>query len=845
MSFPNVLFKLIHKVLVPEQHALVCNNGEYNVEYITPSPSQDAYLFCFQSTLDSLETNLFINHHCFERHLRVDRWYSNQYDCLSWAHYTMVYNHASDGYSIKIHVYFNKKLAQWSIKAKKFFDNDLSNFEVLELTPGQNKQIAICSGKAILLLQDLLSEHSKRYMNALDQLNIIESKLSRASQNLNEPEEKATYRALALEFEKSLESLAIYSDSDVSVIWSFVCKMLDKIDQSEKSIVLSVSQEEPSNELDDQTLSHQEILGEEKGVQLSKKDAEKERLAEKFNALYERMQALENELKQFLNYLQNPGCKPSKIPVFLKDAKKYFQDFLIVQPLVQELNDIFLEIMFFDPSFKKPVDFSKKIESIQGKIDKIVSKRKEALKKPVFFEDFDNFKSVFFQLTKAEQRSIVLSVFNGLLEILNTQKSQNYFVSKTKTLDFIAKQDPEFFQMLVIYLKQTFVFSGNITASFLFFCFHKDHLKLFEKFLEYGFDPNGPGIPTSEDSNKYHSLLKSILMFSSSDSKVRPYVHLLLEYGALLNQRPILRPSQSVRLMDFEKLDHLSELNDVSLSGGSGYSLEFEGTLHQDQKHFFMRSDFLLALHRKYYLTMMEMIPQANLSELAFALAECGALEGSTTRDTITNVDTGGVFIFRSKQASEAYLHNLQATPKSIVRHQSCLVIPDSEIFDLCAALVLALKENADLLSIMNESIKFLENSYARFNADCPEDLKSVIVGAIKLLISQKTNFEPLNLKDIERLLVAEFRTADIYKVRNPEVARAVIQRMIQLPFRGLFTPELKPQLLSLPIYGIAESRLRQMEQQPTRPPQPLVFSLTQGQPETPTSTRGLKKNRL
>ena len=806
-TLPSFLFTLIG-YLQAEDHVLI---KPYVFKHLK-NENREAYLLGFPILTDTAVTRFFEKkgYRLDEHHLTIDSQYSNQHNWLSLAHGTLIYRHSQDGTAIIVHIYFDKKIALWSVRAKKqWTDGEGFHNKNIVLDADQIKRIIGFSEDSSLLLQDLLSEYAKRYRDALEKADTLEKELSVLSVHLKTKDEREAYRTKAAAFRESLVVLNDYDHARASwASWSFIERMLFICDQADHivtipSIISSIQTPQVLASISDTVLETERgpipVLVPPTPQSLADKEGQR---------LYAKMQDLSK-----------------KVEVLLKESTSaFFKTFAVVD----DLRLAIAELTFFDAVWKKPKNLSKNL----NKSEKILAEAQaqRAIKVSDLFKNahFESVQLALECLSEKEHASVMQSIFFYCTFYAYRESDNKIAQNHLEMLEWYFNNKHNLYQSWLKVLGYTFFENKKLSfqGSFLFTIYLRNDFNLFRTFLEHGFNPNGPGIRLDIDNTLFSSLLRGVIFGHKDNPDSNQYIELLMEYGALLDHTPAgfsfhqgrkfaLSSSPARESADTGALEvALSGLKDI-LRGPS---------------------DFLVGCFWGNYGMPQYFTDRVALSWLATGLFRFINSEGSTMRTLMGSIQASGIDCYPSREDSERCYLASQPSFNEInneYRIKFLLVLAPT-IFSFGSQIAESFKKQAQTTTAIDDAIlhlkKLLCTQHGLFVID--------LWGAIKLLVAQRTVLETLNIEAIKALIEADFQISE--NLEGP-AKYIYLKNLSKLPE---LMPSFQEKMKTLSVYKLALWKLGKLEaaMQEQAHPAPLLLSagsqLAVAAPASPRSSQ-------
>lgn len=776
-TIPSFLFTLVGR-LQAEEHALL---KPYVFKHLK-NENREAYLLSFDIKADADATHFFARegYTLDEHHLTIDSQYSNQHDWLSLAHGTLIYRNPQDRTAIIVHVYFDKKIALWSVRAKKQCVDDQSmSDERFELDTHQIKAIIGFSQSASLLLQDLLSEYSKRYRDALKKSENIEQELSALSIHLKTKNGRDAYRTKAVAFLESLVALDTYDDSSASkASWSFIERMLALCDQADRlvpipSIVPPVQTPQVLDPILDVGLE-----AESAPVSVLVLPTLQQLATEQGQQLYVNMQTLSKKVEALLK--ESTGA--------------FFQGFAGVDALRLAI----AELMFFDAVWETPKNFSKHLKKSEKILAEAQAQR--AIKVADLFKNahFESVQSVLEWLSEKEHLSVIKSIFSYCLSYVYGVDDKKIAQKNLEILDWYFNNKYNLYQSCLKALEHTFFVNEKLLlqGSFLFTIYLRNDFNIFRKFLEHGFNPNGPGIRLGMGNTLFSSLLRGVIFGHKENPDSNQYIVLLMEYGALLDYTPARFSFHQGRKLVLSSSALESADTDTDTDAWSVALNDIKDILRGP-------SDFLVGCFWDNYGMPQYFTDRVALSWLATGLFHFVNIEGSTLRTMMGPIQASGIECYASKEESNRYLASQPSFPDmhDAYRIKSLLVL-DHKIFSFGSRVAESFKKQAQTTEAIDKAIMHLKQI-----SRTQHDLLAIdLWGAIKLLVTQRSALEPLNIDAIKVLIEADFQISENLEGFKKYV---YLKNLSTLP--GLM-PTFQAEILVFSFYKVALFKLGKLE---------------------------------
>ncbi len=776
-TIPSFLFALVGH-LKEEDHPLL---KPYAFKHLK-NENREAYLLSFDIKVDTEVTRFFARegYTLREDHLSIDRLHSNKFDWLSLAHRTLQYKNDQDETAIIVHVYFDKKIALWSVRAKKqLADGESSHDENLVLDAYQIKKMIGFSEGASLLLQDLLSEYAKRYADTLNKSESIEQELSGLSVHLKTKNERDVYRSKAAVFLESLVALGEHDDSRVSKARSFfVERMLALCDQADRLVPIPSAVHPVQRPQVLTSILDAGLEAESQSIPVLVPPTSQLLAAEQGQKLYANMQALSKKVEALL--------------------KASTQDFFKEFSVVDELRLVIAELTFFDAAWKKPKNLSKILKKLEKILTEAQSQR--AMKVSDLFKDahFESVQSALECLSEKEHASVMWSIFHYCASECLDKIGQN----QINVLDWYFSNRYNFYQSYLKMLEVTFLDTPGLTLlpSFLLKIFAVQDLNFFKKLLEHGMNANGPGLKKDTLGKSFYPLLESILFHHSSTLPCEEYVNLLMQHGAFLDFR---LPE------DVLKYSIILKYQDVYVQR----TVEDEQRIKKTITELSAPSDLWLVSYVGINNIPQIFIEGANLSALALGLGQFATLKYCNVNRLMGKVKVPGVGCYLSSEAFNSSRDREEIFSSGPIYNDRIRIyfVLSENFFPLASRFLNVFKERAQNLKAIDKAITHLRSLRHHENF---EALEISIFYAIMFLIAERTFFEPLSMEDIDLFIFSAFRSRN---KETDELKKLSFSRLLS-GFTGSF-PHLSEEIKKLVSYQVVERSLRKLEGRLQPPP--------------------------
>lgn len=765
----SFLFTLVG-CLKEEDHDLI---KPYVFKHIK-NENREAYLLGFPILPDTEETYFFQEqgYALIEHHLTIDRQYSNQHDCLSLAHGTLIYRHTQDGEAIIVHVHFDKKIALWSVRAtKRKIDGQDSNSESFVLNDYQINKIKEFSRASHALLEDLFYERSIRHEDFVKKADEIIVELDLLSMDLQATESKQKYRERAAELETVvLELENFYGSTSQRSRLRYIQRMIALLGASETT----QNPCGPSQARDVESLETPDALLSVSPIKMGL-EADKDRaLKREGDALFESMGPSSKKGKDLLN----------------KSTQYFFRDF---SEVVQELRSIVVQLILFNPIWKRPGSFQEKIKESEALLKELSSLREHKVQ-TFLKEESLHFEGVLSRLFEREHIIVIDSIFYFLVSLPEKEQEKNieklmkvmnwYFIEKKNLYSAVLKKIER------VYIDD----SGLMSKSFLRYISEMDFFDFFEMLLDHGFNPNGPGLKIG--NAPFCSLLKSIIVTNAGNSGYR-YIKLLLERGAYVDY--------------FHPLFFHLGINREYL-GVSPKQKSKEKSLDNSniQKLLRIPSDLWLSLHNDRLGNRADiiLIDSSSVVGLALGIARFAHMGNALLARILGSYLVPGIACFPSINEAQKALSLGQSPNNDRVNIRILMSFP--EHFDFGLKMTQHFKNKAKNVKIINNAIQFLRNFVKEMGSNVKIfDLQLNIYGAIELLIAERTLLKPLDVSDIAEWMSVVFSISqyiDVNVQNNRRNAWGSLLQMIEtLP------PSLQRDTKVLPIYQLIKKAFEKL----------------------------------
>lgn len=697
--YESFLFKFIQRLVNDQDPAI----AEYQCEYLK-NHDREAYLLKFNISDVMQVSSCFTGYQLRDYHLSVDRYYSNQLDWLSLAHATLVYDFQSD-HTIKVHVYFNPQINLWSIRANKTTIS--SQTETVFLNHKQVQNIKALAQNASLLLENLLSQCSKRYQTNLEKTHTIDLELSELSRGLTSEGTRNEFRSKAKEFQKSLDVLDSYgslNEYPTAAAWSLVKGILKHIDDLDRKILKAIKAPLPDVELET--------------------DVQNTKVVEplpKINS-FQREEDLHQSLKHLL----------LTVPVLhTKTNVEFFSEFSIVD----QLQMVVAELSFCDSKWRKPVDFSAAMQQAECILKKILDDRTSRVDN---LADGDFEVSIFEKLCTREHTRVLRSIFSyyfnpnewvNRLKHLDERRESKHM----QALDWYFAKKPNIYQSFLrfivdngmpLILPNTQTKEPDFQCTLLFMLYFANCLELFKKLLAHGINPNQPGCKSPLELH-FSSLLRSIIALPHQHAQT--YLEALLKHGAILNY----------------KTHHTAKM------------LESDPVHAREYKLFSLTSDFWASCYQVEVNPSVFLVPHNTLLDLTLGLYAFLEATNSKQHLVLDRFKKPGITYCSSDNDLRRTIMCPDEYSETAFLSFKLSLIPNQQ-YNVSHTLEIILKaftEKAHTLDVVNKGLLELFNK-----TKMTTSYEKELWGSIKLLLIQRTCFKGFNLTDAKTFLKAFFK---------------------------------------------------------------------------------------